>query len=173
MAIVVSFVLGCAKDGNPPAREPTSSDESPETDALGCREIVRHIATIDADAPAATPLGEENIRRMEAYCEKRAWSVDARRCLREASDQDGLAGCERAERLRRGDDLGGPDCEPVVGHLRQVLGPLGHEDAGPYFDRSALMRFCSVRSRTYKECVLRAAAPADYAKCAADETPPP
>ncbi|MCA9697117.1 MAG: hypothetical protein KC431_06310 [Myxococcales bacterium] len=104
-------------------------------------------------------------------CESEGWSPDARRCLADAADEDAYIECARNERLRRGDDLGGPDCEAVVAATER------HGQLADAAARASSLRFCRVQSRAFKECVFAIpddASEADfaqrYAQCRADES---
>jgi len=68
-----------------------------------------------------------------------------------------VIGCERAERLARGDDLGGPGCDRVEAHRFAMMKGFGlapREDIE--VKRERYRRYCRARSRAYKDCVLAA-----------------
>jgi hypothetical protein len=67
------------------------------------------------------------------------------------------------ERIRRGDDLGGPSCEAVIAYEHKLLD--ADQERAPENDKR--MSWCRVRSRQWKECVLAIALSADASLVAA------
>lgn len=85
---------------------------------------------------------------IRSKCTDMPWSDDGRRCMVASTDMDSYATCSREERIRRGDDMGGPSCDEVV-RAREERMPFSTEQ-----NRDDHFIFCRLMSREVKECIL-------------------
>ena len=165
---LISFLLAsCSGDRSPPAKRPQSvASISPPP---GCSDAAKHIAGLDSAERGSRDTALEG--RVASNCTANAWSEATRRCVTRAASMDDIVECEREERIRRGDDLGGPECVEVVSHnLALHARRSARPEAVLPAERVALMKFCRARSRSYKECVLMAETLDAYAVCAQRES---
>jgi len=172
LAGLFSLLAACGDGSSTAVARSSGSETTPRTKPPSCTEVIRHIrALAPEDRPLDAADEEAWAKTSEASCTTKPWSDAVRRCIVAATTQDALADCERTERLARGDDLSGPDCEAVVAHnleLWRSAGVPGRDISGDP-PRAALMRSCRTRSRVFKECVLASRTLADYSQCAAAE----